>query len=239
VYESVPTEAELVEVDILGNIFLADNNTLVKINQERKKIASFKNFSFGKIHSIDVTDPFKILVFYKETSTILILDQFLSIIGSPVLLNETEILDADAICNAANEGFWIHEYSTQRLLKYNFFLKEITSSNFFLHLKLPESPLKMLENNRKLYLLFKGVGIQIYDEYGQIELSLNNIISDDIQVKNNFVFYIKEDKINVYNIETGTTDIFFSLPKTKIQDWCYDGKIIYILTDKSLDMYLK
>ena len=64
--------------DNLQNIYLisAATNQVKKLNSNGDSVAVFNNtLRYGKIYSADVTNPLKILLFYKDFSTILIVDR--------------------------------------------------------------------------------------------------------------------------------------------------------------------
>src|ERR1700761_3292099 len=62
--------------DNLGNIYvITKDNLLEKLDANGDSIAVFNDVRhFGKIWTIDVTNPLKILVFYREFATIVVLD---------------------------------------------------------------------------------------------------------------------------------------------------------------------
>src|SRR5687767_11851084 len=67
-------------VDILGNLYLLNaQNNLKKISEDGDSIAVYNNVRlFGKLTHVNATNPLKILLFYQQYSTILVLDRFLN-----------------------------------------------------------------------------------------------------------------------------------------------------------------
>ena len=68
-------------VDNLDNVYvLASTDQLKKYNAAGDSVAVFNNIKkFGKLSTIDVSNPLKVLLYYKDFSTIVVLDRLLAI----------------------------------------------------------------------------------------------------------------------------------------------------------------
>src|SRR5580698_4707089 len=66
-------------VDNLGNIYLlSKDNQLKRLDAKGDSAAVYNAVSkYGNVYSIDATNPLKILLFYKDFSTVVIVDRFL------------------------------------------------------------------------------------------------------------------------------------------------------------------
>ena len=62
--------------DELGNLFYMDDQVLYRKSGNRE--FSFSNFDLGEVSQVDVSNPFKILLFYKEFNSVIILDNNLN-----------------------------------------------------------------------------------------------------------------------------------------------------------------
>jgi hypothetical protein len=63
-------------VDNLDNIYFIVNNQLKKINANGDSVAVFNDVKkFGNPSYIDVTNPLKALLYYKNYSTVVVLDR--------------------------------------------------------------------------------------------------------------------------------------------------------------------
>src|ERR1051325_2600855 len=71
-------------VDNLDNVYLLNkDNQVKKLNNKGDSVSVFNALrKYGDIYSIDVSNPLKILVYYKEFGTIVVLDRFLSSINT-------------------------------------------------------------------------------------------------------------------------------------------------------------
>ena len=68
--ESVPWSREVVadalEIDRLGNIYLVKGNVVAKYDAEMNFLCAYDNYPAGSMSSLDVSNPFKVIVFYSE-----------------------------------------------------------------------------------------------------------------------------------------------------------------------------
>src|SRR2546430_15572601 len=67
-------------VDNLDNVYvLTSTDQLKKYNANGDSVAVFNNVKkFGKVSTVDVSNPLKVLLYYKDFSTIVVLDRLLT-----------------------------------------------------------------------------------------------------------------------------------------------------------------
>ena len=88
-------------VDNLGNFYLlSKDNRLKKINSRGDSVGAFNEVRrYGKLYSMDVTNPLKTLLYYRNFSTIIVLDRFMNIINS-IDLRRQQIFQVKAIAQS-------------------------------------------------------------------------------------------------------------------------------------------
>ena len=59
-------KADFISTDQLGNFYIIKNSELIKINADNNQTLRYSNNLFGKISSVDPSDPFRILIFNRE-----------------------------------------------------------------------------------------------------------------------------------------------------------------------------
>lgn len=105
------TSARLLEVDHLGSRYFLEQNSLIKISGTQKW--EYKNLTLGPIHSLDVINPLKVVVFYKDFNTVMILDNQLSPLQS-FTLSDLNLLAST--CTMAGENkLWIYDQLSSQL----------------------------------------------------------------------------------------------------------------------------
>ena len=67
--------------DNLDNLYLLNSSDqLKKINEKGDSVAVFNNIrKYGKVAQIDVSNPLRVLLYYKDFSTIVVLDRLLNV----------------------------------------------------------------------------------------------------------------------------------------------------------------
>lgn len=98
-------EPELFTVDKIGNIYVYRQHLLKKYTAEGKLLAQFSNYESGKLHSIDVSDPFRLLLFYRDFNQIAFLDNKLNSVGDPVNLAELGFNSVSTVCKSKQMQF--------------------------------------------------------------------------------------------------------------------------------------
>jgi len=68
--------------DHLSNCYIISSDKLYKYDPNNQTKFLYSDMSLGEISSVDASDPYKILLFYKELSEIIFLDNTLSALGN-------------------------------------------------------------------------------------------------------------------------------------------------------------
>ncbi len=139
-------------VDNLKNYYLQTSpNQLTKFNNEGDSVASFNDVKrYGNIYAVDVTNPLKILIYYKDFTTIIIADRFLSK-ANTVDLRKANIYQAQAVALSYDNNFWVFDDLDSKLKKIDDNGKVIFESTDF-RLLFPEAPniSAIIDNNGQL-----------------------------------------------------------------------------------------
>ena len=96
---SKDVDASAVEVDRLGNIYLVRNNTVAKYDAEMNFICAYDNYPAGSMSSLDVSNPFKVIVFYSEFNKLIYLDSKLAELLSPLMLDDAGLYNIKVVCS--------------------------------------------------------------------------------------------------------------------------------------------
>lgn len=159
------------EIDNLGNIYLISaTNQIKKININLDSVGVFNDSRrFGNITNIDVKNPLKILVFYKDFSTITILDRFFNIINT-IDLRKQNLLQASCIATSYDNNIWLFDEVESKLKKIddagNVLLE---TADFRLLFNNDFVPQTIIDADGKLYLYHQQKGLVTFDYYGAIK----------------------------------------------------------------------
>jgi glutaredoxin-related protein len=85
-------------VDNLDNVYiLTSRNQVKKFNANGDSVAVFNDVrKFGKATLVDVSNPLKVLLYYKDFATVVMLDRFLNVVNT-IDLRKQNIFQAKAI----------------------------------------------------------------------------------------------------------------------------------------------
>ncbi len=155
-------------VDNLENIYLVNNaDQLKKINANGDSAGVFNNVRrYGKLFSIDATNPLKLLLYYKNFSTIVVLDRFLNV-RNAINLGKKNIFKVNAIATSYDNNIWLYDEGDSKLKKIDdngdLLLETSDFRNLF---DTVPSPVKITDQDGFLYLYDPARGFYIFDYYG-------------------------------------------------------------------------
>ncbi len=227
-------------VDEVGNIYIViKESQLKKIDRNGDSVAVFNDIrKYGNIHSVDVTNPLKILVFYKATSTIVILDRLLSV-RQVIDLRKSNIQGVTSIRLSYDNNIWVFDELESRIKKIDDNGKLIFQSadlrNVFSSAPSFQS---VFDSNNSLYLYDPKLGWFTFDYYGAFKKKQAFLNWNDVQVLNNSL--IGRDRHQIFTAKA--TDFDFKAVKlpasinTSIKI-LHSSKQAYILFPDRLEIF--
>jgi hypothetical protein len=168
---TVPVQASDFAVDQLDNLYLLTNGGMLKkFGPAGDSIAVFNNVRrFGKIYGLDVSNPLRPLLFYKDFSTIVLLDRFLSQ-KAVVDLRRQGIAQASAAATSYDNNLWIFDAVENKLKKLDESGRVLLATADFRQLfGTAFSPEKIVDQDNSVYLFDPNVGVLRFDYYGTFQ----------------------------------------------------------------------
>jgi hypothetical protein len=229
-------------VDNLGNIYtLNSDNQLKKLGPKGDSLAVFNDVRrYGKITHIDVTNPLKILVYYREFTTVIELDRFLNIVNT-VDLRKQNILQAKAVALAYDNNIWVYDELDAVLKRIGDDGSLVDQTTDFRQLfdSVPE-PTTICDQGGLVYLYDPAKGVYIFDHYGTLKthLDLRGWQDFDVIGKN----LLGRDDQRLYRYEPGTLNMLEEPIATAYQGASHihiTPTILYVLKKTGLEVYSK
>lgn len=155
-------------IDNLGNLYLVNQNGQVKkLNAAGDSLAVFNNVrQYGKIYQMDVSNPLKLLLYFKDFGTILILDRFLNTRGT-IDLRRQQLFQVKAIGQSYDNNIWVFDELENKLKRIGEDGRILDqSTDFRLLFDSTPSPQFIVDQNRQLYLYDSLKGVYLFDYYG-------------------------------------------------------------------------
>jgi hypothetical protein len=159
-----------IEIDQYGYFYIIDQDNLIKYDSEGHTLYHFSNKLLGNIDQIDISNPLRPLLFYKDQGLIIVLDNTLSQQKEPISLNELGLYQTSCIANSNfDNGIWLYDIDVNEIIKINH-LSEVNYRSGNLSVLIPnmEFPiLNLKEKNRKLYVVTRNK-IFVMDQFGSL-----------------------------------------------------------------------
>lgn len=227
----VLTADQFLGYDQFGFYFSIKNNVLSKSKKE--EYFEYKNISLGKPTKIDVQNPLKIMLFYENFNTIILLDNQLSE-TQKINLSENDVpIMATATGIASQNRLWIYNSLTQQIGLFDYLKNTFLSitPSFEGNLKYYESDFntfRWIDNNLNWYAV---------DVFGKIT-SLGKVADfDQIQVINDHaVLFLKDGKLQLQDLRNNSISPIENVDKS-FKNFYYKDQILATFTNQGITNY--
>ena len=230
-------DIQSLDIDPLGNLYVVDGNDRVtKFDSTGRNVFHIVNNNLGEVHSIDVGNPFKILMFYRDQQTILLLDRTLSEIQR-IHLPDWKVSDVTAACLSPDNAIWIFNGTERTLTKMDDTGNPILTSNPFDIIR-PSAmrPDYIFDTDQHLLLVQEGKPVSLFNDFAQYLRELEGV-DPNFSLSGNSIIYRKDNRLLTYDILRSQylQEINFTQPTSgKINAfgdsyYSFDTKGIYIL----------
>jgi hypothetical protein len=227
-------------VDNLGNMYVINrDNQLKKLSPKGDSLAVFNDVRrYGNIGSIDVTNPLKILVYYRDFTTIIELDRFLNLINT-IDLRTRNILQAKAVGLAYDNNIWVFDELDAKLKRIADDGTLVDQSSDFRQLfdTVPD-PVSVLDRDGLVYLYDTAKGVYIFDHYGTLKTRLDFSGWKDFDVIGKNILGRNEHRF--YRYQQGTLNLQEEAIPTAYQGASHihiTSTVIYVLKKTGLEVY--
>jgi hypothetical protein len=239
--KTIPGSFSNFYTDNLQNIYLiaAQTNQVKKLNSNGDSVAVFNNITrYGKVYLLDVSNPLKMLVYYKDFATVVLLDRFLTV-RATVDLRKIGITQVKAVALSYDGNIWLYDEGEGKLKK----IDEngnilVESADLRLVFNDALSPVRIIDNNGQLYLYDSALGWLIFDYYAAFKKQLPFTNWKDVAVDDNRLsgrdeshfFYTMQNDIDYHAMQgnIGLADVI----KTSWQQ-----NKLYVLTKEGISIY--
>ena len=156
-----PLDADrFIGADVLNNIYFIKNNTLFK--KSNQGILVYSNVNYGRLYSVNIQDPFKIILFYKDFNSVILLDNRLNEIIQTLTFPDVNL---SLVGFAPDNNLWLYSKDDNVLQLFDYMNNKINLSSQ------PLSSYKkgflaegMISNNENVWLWNKN-GIIQFNQY--------------------------------------------------------------------------
>ncbi|SOD20096.1 hypothetical protein [Pedobacter xixiisoli] len=231
----IDTTAKSVYVDNLDHIYLlSDRDELLKYDAKGTLKWRYSNNRFGKLHSVDVSDPLRTVLFYADFQQVVVLNNNLNEITSYSFAKDGNLL-VSTVASGNNNSLWIFDRAANALIKLSSnFTEDVRSANLFQLFDEVVDAKKMAASDQYVFLQRKNEGILQFDRFGGYvrELPIDSL--SDFNITSNVIAYFKGNDLIKYHpttFESSKQQLPVSLP---IKQVAVGNKLIAVLTEKAV-----
>lgn len=193
-------------VDNLDNIYLiTTTNQLKKINGNGDSAGVFNDVKrFGTLTAIDVTNPLKILLYYKSFATVVVLDRFLNT-RNTINFRKQNIFSVQSITTSYDNNIWLFDEQDYKLKKIDDdgrLLQETT--DFRMLFDSVPSPINLVDKDNFVYLYDTAKGFYIFDYYGAFKNRLPFLNWSNVAVSAKNMYGFSNSKLYSYELQSLT-----------------------------------
>ncbi len=193
--------------DNLGTLYLIKEDQSIEKYDATGRIQKQVNHKvYGKLHSMDATNPFEIYLYYRDMGKVVFTDNQLSIRGE-IELN-TYLLMPSALARSFDNGLWIFDLSDMELKKFSKNMLISQHSGNILQVGDGKSfeIREIQDQETKVYLNNAAAGILVFDNFANYLKTLPFPELESWQVHRDVLYFKKGEQLLRYDSRFLTTD---------------------------------
>jgi hypothetical protein len=227
-------------VDNLGELYIINiDNQLKKFDEKGDSIGVFNQVTkYGKLSYVEAQNPWKAILFYKNYSTIVLLDKYLNVVSS-INLRKQDIFQVNALTTSYDNNIWLYDEQDNKLKKIDDSGNNIFETvDFRLLFDSVPSPQRIIDSDGFVYLYDPEKGLYIFDYYGSFKNKLPFLHWTDMAVIDKQIYGF--DKENLYRYSPPFPDAKKYILSPELRD---NNSIkvtnhrIYVLKNQQLKIY--
>jgi hypothetical protein len=227
-------------VDNLDNIYLlSSQNQLKKLKPDGDSAAIFNDVKrFGQASLIDVSNPLKVLLYYENFSSIVMLDRFLNVRNS-IDLRKQNIFQVKAIGQSYDNKIWLYDEVNNRLKKIDEDGKLMLETPDFRQLfdEAP-SPQYIFDKDQFVYLYDSTRAIYVFDYFGTLKNKILISGWQNLELRGNYIYGTQGDSLYRYNTRTFRTEEWLMpAPLRQSQSIHFGEGRVYALKGGRIEVY--
>jgi hypothetical protein len=230
---SFETTATLFEIDNLGYYYFAEGSKLIQTDSEFNSLYEFSNKSYGDISIIDVSNPFQILVFYKDFNVLLFFDNKLSPLRDPIVLDDLGLYSIDAVCSTTTGSFRVYDNQTSTVITIGNDLSIVQKGTNLYSLAGDQKAIALKETANFVFLQTENSWIIRMDKFGNYIETIANDQGITFDCLNDDVYIITKTSVSGFDIKNERF-FFYSFDPLPIKDFKIKDNKLFILSEKSL-----
>jgi hypothetical protein len=229
----------MLTADKLQQLYVVDEaNKLTKYSSDGEALFSFTNNLQGTIDYVDATNPFQLLVYFREFNFILVLDRTLNEMAR-IQLADAGVYQSTAMAFASDGNIWVFDQLSGSLKKIDRQGKVLLDSgNLSWQVNADVLPNFILEREQQVFLHEPSLGIIMLDIFGQYQKTLPIKDATRFQVRREQLLYLKEHQIQVFHLRSLLEEpLVLPNPEQAVQDFRIGEKRLYLQRNDKVEVW--
>ncbi len=235
---TIDGDFDLMMTDNIGRLYLASEHELFLYTKEGKLLYRYSDLSRGEISHLDTRNPLKLLLYYPDYAQITFLDNTLSPTRTQSLdLSNLELELAQLSCTSFDNGFWVYDPVSFRLLRFNQSVKvtnEVANINQLVGAEI--NPNQMVEEGSWLYLNDPEYGVFVFDSFGTFSKLIPITGAQRIQVRGDAIFLQTEEGLIKFD-DVSLEQVQIELPVERWSELRIEKGWLYVLSEEGVFIY--
>lgn len=238
--KNIPGSIASFAVDNLENLYILNSSgQLKKLNEKGDSLAVFNNIKkYGEATFIDVSNPLKVLLYYRDFSTVVILDRLLNM-RTAIDLRKSDILQAKAVALSYDSKIWVYDEVQNKLKKMDDEGKLLLETpDFRLLFNQTAQPQHIFDQDKLVYLYDSIQGFFVFDYYGALKNKILITKWQHVKIVGKYIFGTDAEFIYRYNITTFRYDKW-PIPTAiaGARKIYFTANRLYVLNENGINVY--
>ena len=193
------------DVDNLGNIYaLTRTNQLRKYTPDGDSVGVFNDVvRYGRLRTLDVSNPLRIVLFYPDFGTILLLDRMLKPLDA-IDLRKSSMMQVSAVAASYDNHCWVYDEQEARLRKIDVQGRLLLESpDLRMIMDDVPRPIHLSDQQGTVSMYDPARGLYIFDLYGAFQQRIPLEGCSDVRVSGKMVEGICNGLLMNYDLKTG------------------------------------
>jgi hypothetical protein len=235
---SMPWPGEEMEADNLGFLYSVQGSEVQKLDARGKLLSRYSDKSLGTISKLDVRNPMKILVFYRDFNTVVFLDNMLNPSGDRLVLENLGIQRAYDACASFDNGFWVFDSDALQLLRFTGNLEPVVrTGNLRSQLGGDFRVSRMWERENRLLVGCANGDVLVFDVFGTYMTTWHQDNRKTWWVQEDRSFSAQADSVFVRRFSDPMEQVF-RIPDADWKACRVYRKTLWVLVGNTLKTYL-
>lgn len=193
-----------VTTDLQGNVYLSRGSNLDMMSADGTRQLNYSEPTNGNITQVDAGIASKILVFYREGGSIVLLNNELSPISAPLSLFDKSLMTVSLAAMGNPNKIVLYDEANQDLLITDISLNLLSRTDITFPGEFHPTDMQVVTEHR-IALLDTLHGICLFDFYGTFEREIPIPGIKTMQLMKDQIIYLKDNKLYSYTLPTPST----------------------------------